>query len=84
MVGRDPAFVVGLGTSGDSGAVSAFNGDSRGGIDLLGTAGGALGARTVLAAALGGEVRRDPDVVEEVDGAGEDSEEEEVEEDTVE
>lgn len=82
MLGGNPAGVVAL-RRGDSGAISTDNGDLLGGIDLLGAAGGALGALTALAAALllreeGG----DPGVVDEVDGAAEDAKENEVEEET--
>lgn len=86
MSGGDPALVesTGLCATGDSRAVGANNGNLVGGVDLLGLAGGALGALATLAAALLlGEESGDPGVVDEVDDAAEGGEEEEVEEDAV-
>lgn len=84
MAGRDPALVKALRAGGDGGAVSANNGDLVGGVDLLGLAGRALSALAALAAAaLLGEESGNPGVVDEVAGAAESGEEEEVEEDAV-
>ena len=82
MVGRDPGLVVGSGTAGDSRAISANNADLVGRIDLLGSAGRALGALAALAATLLlGEESGDPGVVDEVNGTSKDTAEDEVEED---
>ena len=84
MLGWDPALIVDLGSGGNSWAISANNSNLIGGIDLLGTAGGAFGTLAALPAALllreeGG----DPSVVDEVDGATKDGEEDKVEEEAV-
>ena len=84
MRGGDPALVesTSLRAAGDSRAVGTDNGNLVGGVDLLGLAGGTLGALAAFAAAaLLGEESGDPGVVDEVDDAAEGGEEEEVEED---
>lgn len=82
MVCRDPALVVSLSTAGDGRAISTNNADLVGGVDLLGTTRGALGALTTLAAAaLLREESGDPGVVDEVAGTAKDGGENEVEED---
>lgn len=83
MRGRNPALVVDLGAR-DGGAISANNGNLLGRVDLLGATGGLLRALATLASAtLLGEEGGDPGAVDEVDGSGEDSEENKVEEDAV-
>ena len=82
MVGRDPGLVVGGSTAGDSRTIGTDNADLLGRIDLLGTAGRALGALAALAATLLlGEEGGDPGVVNKVDGTSKDTAEDEVEED---
>jgi hypothetical protein len=88
VVGRDPRLVVGSttgqGTAGDSRAVSTDNADLLGRVDLLAATRGALGTLTTLAATLLlGEEGGDPGVVDEVDGTGKDTAEDQVEEDAV-
>lgn len=83
---RDPALIVSLlrqGARRHGGAIASNDGDlvlrSDG---LLRAARGTLGALAALAAAAGlREERLDPGLVDEVEGAGEGGEEEEVEED---
>ena len=78
----DPALIVGLGTGGDSRAVSADDGNLVGRVDLLGSTGRLLGALAALATALLlGEEGGDPGVVDEVDGSSEGAQEDDVEED---
>jgi hypothetical protein len=87
VLGRDPALVesTGLGTSSDSRAICANNRDLVGRVDLLSSLRGSLSALAALAAPLLlREQSRDPGVVDEVAGAAEGGEEEEVEEDAVE
>jgi len=81
-VGRgDPARVV-LGAARDGGAISTDDGNLLGRVDLLGATGRLLRALTALAAAtLLGEEGGDPGVVDEVDGATEGAQQDEVEED---
>ena len=82
MLRRDPALIVGLGPASDGRSIGTNNRNLFGGIDNLGAAGRFLRALTTLAAApLLGKERRDPGVVDEVDGSSEDTEEDEVEED---
>jgi hypothetical protein len=82
VVGRDPGLIVGHSTAGDSRAISTDNADLVGRVDLLGTARGALGTLTALAATLLlGEEGGDPGVVDEEDGTSEDTGEDKVEED---
>jgi hypothetical protein len=79
--GWDPALVV-LGASSDSRAISTHNSNLLRGVDLLGALRGLLRALTTLAAPLLlGKEGGDPGVVDEVDGASEGAEEDEVEED---
>ena len=85
MSGGDPALIesTSLCAAGDSRAVGTNDGNLVGGVNLLGLAGGTLGALAALAAAaLLGEESGDPGVVDEVADAAEGGEEEEVEEDT--
>jgi hypothetical protein len=87
VLGGNPALVksTSLGTSGDSRAIGANNRDLVSRVDLLGSLRGSLGALAALAAPLLlREQSRDPGVVDEVAGATEGGEEEEVEEDAVE
>ena len=87
MLGGNPALVesTSLGTSGDSRAISANNRDLVGRVDLLSSLRRFLSALAALAAPLLlREQSRDPGVVDEVAGAAEGGEEEEVEEDAVE
>jgi hypothetical protein len=83
QVGRgNPALVVRLGARGDSWSISTDNADLIGGVDRLGALGGLLRALAALAAALLlGEEGSDPRVVDEVEGAAESAENDEVEED---
>jgi hypothetical protein len=86
VLGGNPALVesTGLGTGGDSRAISANNRDLVGRVDLLGSLGRSLSALAALAAPLLlREQSRDPGVVDEVASAAEGREEEEVEEDAV-
>lgn len=81
MPGRDPTLIIRLRTGRDGGPIGSNHGDLVRGIDLLGLAGGFLGALGAFAAALFlGEERCDPGAVDEVAGAEEGGEEEEVEE----
>ena len=83
MSRRDPTFVVRLGATRHSRAIRTNDTDLVGRIDLLGAAGGFLGALAAFAAAtLLGEEGGDPGAVDEITGAGEGGEEEEVEEDS--
>jgi hypothetical protein len=87
VLGGNPALVesTSLGTSGDSRAISANNRDLVGRVDLLSSLRRFLSALAALAAPLLlREQSRDPGVVDEVAGAAEGGEEEEVEEDAVE
>ena len=87
MSSGDPALVesTGLGTSRDSRAICADNRDLVGRVDLLGSLRGSLSALAALAAPLLlREQSSNPGVVDEVAGAAESGEEEEVEEDAVE
>jgi hypothetical protein len=88
VVGRNPGLIVGSttgqSTAGDSRAVSTDNADLLGRVDLLAATRGALGTLTTLAATLLlGEEGGDPGVVDEVNGTGKDTAEDEVKEDTV-
>jgi hypothetical protein len=81
---RDPALIVRLCAAGDSGAVSADNGNLVGRVDLLGAERRLLRALAALAATLLlGEEGGDPGVVDEVRDSAEDGENDEVQEDTV-
>jgi hypothetical protein len=81
---RDPALIVRLCAAGDSGAVSADNGNLIGRVDLLGAERRLLRALAALAATLLlGEEGGDPGVVDEVRDSAEDGENDEVQEDTV-
>jgi hypothetical protein len=83
MSGGDPALIVGLGASGDSWAISTNNSNLLGGVDLLCSLRRLLSTLATLAAAtLLGEEGGDPSVVDEVDGSGESTEEDDVQEDT--
>jgi hypothetical protein len=87
VLGGDPALVesTSLGTSSDSRAICANNRDLVGRVDLLGSLRGSLSALAALTPPLLlREQSRDPGVVDEVAGAAEGGEEEEVEEDAVE
>lgn len=76
MVGRDPRLIVSSCAGGNSWAISANNADLVSGVDLLGTLGRTLCALAALATTLLlGEQSGDPGVVDEVDGATEDTEE---------
>jgi hypothetical protein len=82
---RDPALIVRLCAAGDSGAVSADNGNLVGRVDLLGAERRLLRALAALATTLLlGEEGGDPGVVDEVGDSAEDGENDEVQEDTVE
>ena len=84
MSGRDPALIICLGAARHRRAIRTNNTDLVSGINLLGAAGGLLGAlATFAAAALLGEEGGDPGAVDEVASAGESGEEEEIEEDSV-
>ena len=84
MPRRDPALIVCLGATRHRRAIGTNNANLIGVIDFLGTARGFLGTLAAFtAAALLGEEGGDPGAVNEVAGAGEGGEEEEVEEDTV-
>jgi len=86
VTGGNPALVesASLGTACDSWAICADNRDLFGGVDLLASAGGSLSALAALAAPLLlREQSSNPGVVDEVAGATERGEEEEVEEDAV-
>ena len=87
VLGGNPALVesTSLGTSRDSRAICANNGDLISRVDLLGSLRGSLSALAALAAPLLlREQSSNPGVVDEVAGAAESGEEEEVEEDAVE
>lgn len=81
VAGGDPALIVGLGARRDSRTVSADNGNLVSRVDGLGALRRSLGALATLATALLlREQSRDPSVVDEVAGAGENGSENEVEE----
>lgn len=83
MGSGDPAFIVGLCTGSNSRSISTGNSNLVSGIDLLASAGGAFGTLATLATAL--LLRKqsgNPGVVNKVDGSGEGSEENNIEEDT--
>jgi hypothetical protein len=87
VLGGNPALVenASLSTSSDSRAIRANNRDLVGRVDLLSSLRGSLSALAALAAPLLlREQSRNPGVVDEVAGAAESGEEEEVEEDAVE
>jgi hypothetical protein len=80
----DPALIVGLRAGGDSRAISTNDSDLVGGVNLLASAGGPLGALAALATALLlGEEGADPGVIDEVAGATEGAEDDKVKEDTI-
>ena len=79
---RNPTLIVSLATSGDRGSISTNDRHLLRRVDLLRLAGRALSALAALAAAtLLREECRDPGIVDEVAGAAEGCEKEEVEED---
>jgi hypothetical protein len=79
---RDPARIECLCATGNSGSISAHNGNLFSGINGLGSTGGLLSTLATLSAALLlGEEARDPGRVDEVEGSTEGAEKDEVQED---
>ena len=84
MSRRNPALVVCLGTGRNRGTVSTHNRNLIAGVDLLAALGGAFCTIATFAAArFLREERRDPGVVDEVDGGAEERCEEDVEKDAI-
>lgn len=82
MGSGDPALIICLCARGNSRAIGTHDSDLIGGINLLGAAGGLLGALATLAAPpLLGEEGGDPCVVDEVNGSAECTEEDKIQED---
>lgn len=82
MRSGDPARIESLGATGDGGSISAHNGDLVSGINALASTRRLLGALAALSTALLlGEEGRDPGLIDEVEGSGEGTEKDEVEED---
>ena len=84
MPSRDPALIVSFGARSDRRAIGTQDRDLITRIDLLAALSRAL--RTIAAlstTSLLRKQRRDPGVVDEVDGSAKEGEEEEVEEDAV-